>query len=272
MPTRRILRPWTTQPPLQYGLRARYRDRLAWSWSATREFSDSDGRLQAYSQPRGGIYYASQRGRAGMCVSGSNTTINTTIATSNVPQSPSSPVSFAIFCDLAIVSAAMKVLWSIDSNIASLRAGNGSAEKIAFLTREVGDSVLQLRIEEGATYTSGPTAIAFTAVPRSHYSLWRDGREIGSVAMAGNWVASNTSSNALYSWAGLYGSALWSRELSPAELRDITASYWGELYEPQAIYVPRSSGAPAYTHPTLSNARMIWTGPGAGKPAIDYSW
>lgn len=27
-----------------------------------------------------------------------------------------------------------------------------------------------------------------------------------------------------------------------------------------------------YTHPTLSNARMVWTGPGAGQPAIDYTW
>lgn len=55
------------------------------------------------------------------------------------------------------------------------------------------------------------------------------------------------------------------------DLRDYERNPWA-LCEPQAIYVPRASAAAGYTHPTLSNARMIWTGLGAGKPAIDYTW
>lgn len=267
MPTRRILRPWTTQPPLQYGLRARYRDGLAWSWSATREFSDSDGRLQAYSQPRGGIYYATKASRAGVCVSGSNTTIHTNAYLT--PPSQSTPISIALFCDLAVVSTTTKSL--MGCNIFDLRAGNGTNAYIDLRTRQVGDSSLVVRAATASPYVTGPTAIAATIVPSSHASLWIDGMEIGTSSLSADMVNFGDTVKALFSWSGLYAQAGWSRALSPAEMREITSNYWA-MYEPQQIYVPRSSGAPAYTHPTLSNARMIWTGPGAGQPAIDYSW
>lgn len=68
-----------------------------------------------------------------------------------------------------------------------------------------------------------------------------------------------------------YAAAHWARALSVPEMLALTRDPWS-LFEPQAIYVPRASGAPAYTHPMLSNARMIWTGPGVGQPAIDYTW
>jgi len=69
----------------------------------------------------------------------------------------------------------------------------------------------------------------------------------------------------------LYLGAIWNRALSRAERDAIGGNPW-ILFEPQQIYVPRSAGEAGYTHPTLSNARMIWTGLGAGKPAIDYTW
>lgn len=67
-----------------------------------------------------------------------------------------------------------------------------------------------------------------------------------------------------------YLAAVWNRALSRRERDAIGSNPW-VLFEPRRIVMP-SASAPGYTHPTLSSARMIWTGPGAGKPAIDYSW
>lgn len=68
----------------------------------------------------------------------------------------------------------------------------------------------------------------------------------------------------------LYTAAIWNRALARAERDSIGGNPW-VLFEPRQIVVPRAA-AGGYTHPTLSNARMVWTGPGAGKPAIDYTW
>lgn len=68
----------------------------------------------------------------------------------------------------------------------------------------------------------------------------------------------------------LYMAAIWNRALARAERDNIGANPWA-LFAPRQIVIP-SAAPPGYTHPTLSSARMIWTGPGAGKPAIDYSW
>lgn len=67
-----------------------------------------------------------------------------------------------------------------------------------------------------------------------------------------------------------YLAAVWNRALSRPERDAIGGNPW-VLFEPRQIVVPRAA-AGGYTHPTLSNARMVWTGPGAGKPAIDYTW
>lgn len=67
-----------------------------------------------------------------------------------------------------------------------------------------------------------------------------------------------------------YLAAVWNRALSRPERDAIGGNPWA-LFEPRQIVIP-STAPPSYTHPTLSNARMIWTGPGAGQPAIDYLW
>lgn len=63
---------------------------------------------------------------------------------------------------------------------------------------------------------------------------------------------------------------LWDRALSVSEHLAWQANPW-RVFAPREIWVPRSAAA-GYTHPTLSSPRMIWTGVGAGQPAIDYTW
>lgn len=67
-------------------------------------------------------------------------------------------------------------------------------------------------------------------------------------------------------WVG----GLWARELFADERLQI-AYDWRVMLLPDRIVMPGAASA-GYTHPTLSNARMIWTGQGAGKPAVDYTW
>lgn len=130
----------------------------------------------------------------------------------------------------------------------------------------------------------GVTGVRHSTVVRYRYSggladIWVGGAAMptttsgGTESITGNNVLGQQSPSRLsYDFVG----AIWLFALFDSLLPDqacarLSANPW-QLFAPQEIWVPRSSGAPAYTHPTLSNARMIWTGPGAGKPAIDYTW
>lgn len=105
----------------------------------------------------------------------------------------------------------------------------------------------------GAVTASAGAPYPLTRTPSSHIGI--------GTPYTGYFHASNK--HALLAFAD--------RAWTPDEVLELSANPW-LVFAPQAIYVPRSAGAAGYTHPTLSNARMIWTGPGAGKPAIDYTW
>lgn len=107
----------------------------------------------------------------------------------------------------------------------------------------------------------------------SGMDAWRDGRKLSPASnnpygsSSGNSVLGQASPSSLSNdFVGrIWVFALFNSLLTDFECEILSADPWS-LFAPPRILMPRAGAA--YTHPTLSNARMV----SGVYPAVDYTW
>ena len=270
MPTRRILRPWTQQPQVATRLRPALLgpDGLLEAVVAASPVGLVDGLPLQYSAPP--LYYTPGVGPAGRYIGAGVTNTTTYVGCTSRTISASQSVTYVAQFTPNLAPTSLKSVTRSGTYQMPIGVGYAGSPRICTSFRLDGDSLQTYVATDYDAVVGQPyCAVAVFEFGRG-ISLYVNGEWIGDYSDTRALIVTNSNAS-WFSWAGVGFAATFLRALSRKEAVEISGNPW-ILFEPQQIYVPRSAGEAGYTHPTLSNARMIWTGLGAGKPAIDYTW